>query len=100
MGNTLPITSPPRQSPTRVAIFMEPQGIRNYLSQPWKRPIGRLQRVGSPTDDLPVMLDGVVTLTEFQAMLESLDERTAHYKGLCVGDMIIFVWRMHFLCHI
>jgi len=60
---------------------MEPQGIRNYLSQPWKRPIGRLQRVGSSTDDLPVMLDGVVTLTEFRAMLESLDERTAHYKG-------------------
>ena len=42
------------------------------------------------------MLDGVVTHTEFQAMLESLDERTAHYKGLCVGDMIIFVRRMHF----
>ena len=81
MGNTLPITSPPKPSDRRAVIFMEAQGIRSYVKEPWRvKPIGLLQIVGS-TDVLPQALDDVVPLDEYLEMMNSVSERAANYKG-------------------
>ena len=81
MGNTLPISTPPKPSSTRAVIFMEPQCIRSYLREPWRRPAGELQIIGS-TDELPCALDGVVPLDVYKDMLSSVADRIANFRGM------------------
>lgn len=80
MGNTLPVTAPPKPSPTRAAIFMEPQSVRSYLREPWRRPVGELQIIDS-SDGLPPAFDGVVPPIEYAAMMNSVADRAAIYRG-------------------
>ena len=99
MGNTLPITAPPKPSDRRAVIFMEAQGIRSYLKEPWRvKPIGKLQIVGS-TDVLPQALDGVVPLDEYIEMMSSVGERAANYRGksiVCMQCVSLFYFSFIF----
>lgn len=87
MGNTLPISSPPKPSPTRAVVFLEPQCIRSYLREPWRRPVGLLRVIGS-TDELPTAFDGVVPLDIYRDILSLVADRAADYRG---GQMQILV---------
>ena len=80
MGNSLPITSPPSPSPSRAVILLEPQCIRSYLREPWRRPVGELQVVGS-AEELPPALDGVVPIEVYREMMKTLIERASNYRG-------------------
>ena len=80
MGNTLPITAPPKPSSSRVVIFMRAEGVYAYLNKPWN-PIGRLQLLNA-TEELPAALDDVVTLDEYRDMISSVDERASNYRGM------------------
>ncbi|KAL7542841.1 hypothetical protein ACHAXR_012150 [Thalassiosira sp. AJA248-18] len=80
MGNTLPITSPPKPSSTRHVIFMEPQCVRSYLREPWRRPVGELRMLES-TNDLPPALDGVVPLDDYRDMMSSVADHVANFRG-------------------
>ena len=97
MGNTLPITAPPKPSDRRAVIFMEAQGIKSYLKEPWRvKPIGKLQIVGS-TDVLPQALDGVVPLDEYIEMMSSVGERAANYRGKSIVCIVFpFLFFIHF----
>ena len=81
MGNTLPISSPPKPSASRAVIFMEPQCLRSYLREPWRRPVGLLQVVGT-ADELPPALDGVVELDVYQEMVKSVAAKAGNYRGM------------------
>lgn len=59
---------------------MEPQCLRSHLKEPWRRPIGKLQIIGS-TDELPPALDGVVELDAYRDMIGSVAEKAAKYRG-------------------
>lgn len=80
MGNSLPISSPPKPSPSRAVIFMEPQCVRSYFREPWRRPVGKLQIIGS-TDEVPPALDGVVPVDEYREMMISVADQAASYRG-------------------
>eukprot|EP00581_Thalassiosira_minuscula_P007479 CAMPEP_0183710540 /NCGR_PEP_ID=MMETSP0737-20130205/6250_1 /TAXON_ID=385413 /ORGANISM="Thalassiosira miniscula, Strain CCMP1093" /LENGTH=220 /DNA_ID=CAMNT_0025938833 /DNA_START=47 /DNA_END=709 /DNA_ORIENTATION=+ len=80
MGNTLPITSPPKPSSSRAVIFMVPRGIRSYLKEPWRRPVGLLRIIGS-TDEIPPALDGVVPIEEYKEKINAVADRASNYKG-------------------
>jgi len=80
MGNTLPITAPPKPSASRAVIFMKAEGVLQYLNKPWN-PIGRLQLLNA-TEELPNALDGIVTLDEYKDMISSVDERASNYIGM------------------
>lgn len=82
MGNTLPITAPPKPSSSRVVIFMRAEGVYAYLNKPWN-PIGRLQLLNA-TEELPAALDDVVTLDEYRDMISSVDERASNYRGMFI----------------
>ena len=59
---------------------MAPQCLRSHLKEPWRRPIGKLQIIGS-TDELPPALDGVVELDAYRDMIGSVAEKAANYRG-------------------
>ena len=84
MGNSLPISSPPKPSPSRAVIFMEPQCVRSYFREPWRRPVGKLQIIGS-TDEVPPALDGVVPEDEYREMMSSVADQAASYR---VEDLV------------
>ena len=80
MGNTLPVTIPPKPSPTRAVIFMQPQTVFSYCREPWKR--GELRIVGSsPDDELPPALSDLVPPEEYREIMSSVAERAANYRG-------------------
>ena len=81
MGNTLPITAPPKPSASRAVIFMKAEGVLQYLNKPWN-PIGRLQLLNA-TEELPAAFDGIVTIDEYKDMISSVDERASNYRGRC-----------------
>ena len=61
---------------------MQPQCVGSYLKEPWRKPIGKLQILGS-TDELPAALDGAVPLEVYKEMMKSIDERANSYRGMC-----------------
>lgn len=80
MGNTLPITNPPKPTSSRAVILMELDCVRTFLRDPWRRPVGKLQIIGS-TDEVPSALDGVIPVENYRAMLTSLADQAAKFKG-------------------
>lgn len=80
MGNTLPISATPTPSPSRAVIIMVPQSFRTYLKEPWRRPVGKLQLVGT-RDELPPALNGVVSIETYIEMMSSVDSRASNYRG-------------------
>lgn len=80
MGNALPVTLPPKPSSSRAVIFMESECIRTYLRGGCRRPIPRLQVIGS-TDGVPPALDGAVPAEEYLAMASALADRAARFRG-------------------
>lgn len=80
MGNTLPICEPPAPSASRAVIIMVPQSFRTYLKEPWRRPVGKLQVVGT-RDELPPALDGVVPNETYNEIMTCVVDRVSNYRG-------------------
>merc|ERR1719464_959723 len=61
---------------------MEPECVRTYLREPWRRPVGQLRVIGADDpDDVPPALDGAVPAGEYRAMRRSLADRAARFRG-------------------
>mmetsp|Transcript_11375 Transcript_11375/g.20536 ORF Transcript_11375/g.20536 Transcript_11375/m.20536 type:complete len:223 (-) Transcript_11375:248-916(-) len=80
MGNTLPISVPPKPSPSRAVIFMKQQCIQSYLQEPWRKPAGKLEIIGS-IEEVPFALDGLVPVEEYREMASLVAVQAATYRG-------------------
>lgn len=69
MGNTIPLSSPPKPSPSRAVIYMEPQNISGKI------------KIVSSTEDLPPALDGTVPSSVFEEMVTSIVHLLDTFRG-------------------
>mmetsp|Transcript_4250 Transcript_4250/g.9480 ORF Transcript_4250/g.9480 Transcript_4250/m.9480 type:complete len:209 (-) Transcript_4250:391-1017(-) len=68
MGNTLPISSPPKPTPSRAVLYMIPESM-----------CGKTRILNS--DELPPALDGTVPPSMFGEIIRSMDDRLDNFKA-------------------
>jgi hypothetical protein len=93
MGNTLPISAPPAPSASRVVIAMVPQPFLTFVKHPWRRPVGKLQVLGT-RDEIPNALDGVVPVDTYIEMMKRVNDRASNYQGETFPLPQLFYLRM------